>query len=531
MPFPSTGACGVGLLRARAAVGVRLHSSTSSLRAPVAAGARCADPITSALEWRGLVAAVTRPEMQAHLSLRPTGVYAGFDPTARSLHVGNLLTIVALIHFAAAGHAPVALVGGATGSIGDPSGRSSERSALDTDTIVANTAAIRRQLTSLFANAQKTMARFHDTDHEPQQEDQHDAKYRLARDAWIKADPNVAVTVLNNYDWFHNISFLDFLASVGRVSRVSTMLARESVKSRLDAPDGISFTEFTYQLLQAYDFRHLHLHHGVTVQIGGSDQWGNILSGIDLIRRMPPPSSATPSTPASTPASTPTNPSAPPSTEDHVYGLTIPLVTTASGEKFGKSAGNAVWLEPNLCPPFDLYQFFRRTPDSEASRYLRYFTFLPRTRIEALTRLHEEDPAEHAPQRALAYEVTHLVHGGATADACRLKSELLFDPHRLARAGGLPGSAEILRAFAGDERAVRVPRAEVLGRGVVEVVVRCGVCRGFNAARKLITAGGLYVGGVKVENKDAVVREEDVMDGRLLLLRSGKNNYTIAILE
>ncbi|KAJ3385300.1 tyrosyl-tRNA synthetase [Chytriomyces hyalinus] len=467
----------------------------------------CRDPVAHSLHWRGLVAATTSPRIHNHLAASSTAVYAGFDPTAKSLHVGNLLTIVALIHFAAAGHSPVALVGGATGSIGDPSGRSSERSVLSREIIIENCSGIRNQLERIFKNAKVTMNR-----HDP----------TASSDT---TTPKVTsfverVQVLDNYAWFKDFSFLDFLGSVGRLSRVSTMLSRESVKSRLDAPDGISFTEFTYQLLQAYDFHHLYTSHNVTVQIGGSDQWGNILSGIDLIRRMKPqqqqlqPASSQPTQDIS-------------SSSDTVFGLTIPLVTTASGEKFGKSAGNAVWLDPELVSPFDFYQFFRRTPDGEVERSLNYFSFLSKDAIAELMAKHQQTPEHHLPQRKLAYEVTHLVHGEAAANQSEFKSQLLYDSATLT---SLPTSKDIIDTFKGDDRLVLMPRGQVSGASVCEVAAKAGAVKSVSAARKLISGGGLYVANNKVASHDARIQESDALDGRLVLLRAGKSKYTLVLM-
>ncbi|KAI8835607.1 tyrosine-tRNA ligase [Chytriomyces cf. hyalinus JEL632] len=466
----------------------------------------CRDPVAHSLHWRGLVAATTSPRIHNHLSASSTAVYAGFDPTAKSLHVGNLLTIVALIHFAAAGHSPVALVGGATGSIGDPSGRSSERSVLSREIIIENCSGIRNQLERIFKNAKVTMNR-------------HDPAASSDTTASKVTSFVDRVQVLDNYAWFKDFSFLDFLGSVGRLSRVSTMMSRESVKSRLDAPDGISFTEFTYQLLQAYDFHHLYTSHNVTVQIGGSDQWGNILSGIDLIRRMKPQQQL--KSASSEPAQDVS------SSSDTVFGLTIPLVTTASGEKFGKSAGNAVWLDPELVSPFDFYQFFRRTPDGEVERYLNYFSFLSKDAIAELMAKHQQTPEHHLPQRKLAFEVTHLVHGETAANQSEFKSQLLYDSATLT---SLPTSKDIIDAFKGDDRLVLMPRDQVSGAGVCEVAAKAGAVKSVSAARKLISGGGLYVANNKVASQDARIQESDALDGRLVLLRAGKSKYTLVLM-
>eukprot|EP00842_Homolaphlyctis_polyrhiza_P001032 jgi/Hompol1/192/HPOL_005255-RA len=342
------------------------------------------------LESRGLLNDATSKSALAHLlQSEATVVYAGFDPTAQSLHVGNLLTIIAMLHFQLAGHQAIALIGGATGCIGDPSGKSSERQQLDPKTLQSNIEAISAQLESLFANASA-----------------YAAKHRPATASQTSLKP---IKILNNLDWFSKMSFLQFMSDVGRRARVSNMLARESVKSRLDSANGISFTEFTYQLLQAYDFWHLFSEHGCRIQLGGSDQWGNITAGTELIQKYVA-DKAVVKHPDAARAVQAVQRSG--SIEHYAYGITIPLVTTASGEKFGKSAGNAVWLNEAMVSVFDFYQFFRRTPDSEVGRYLRFFTFLSNDVIAQLLSEHAIHPAKHLPQRALAFEVTELVHGG-----------------------------------------------------------------------------------------------------------------------
>ncbi|KAI9340866.1 tyrosine-tRNA ligase [Obelidium mucronatum] len=454
------------------------------------------------LKWRGLLHQITRPSLDSHLASKPTAVYAGFDPTAQSLHVGNLLTIVALIHFAARGHQPIALIGGATASIGDPSGRSSERNVLPRKQIIHNSRLIRIQLENIFRNSISTMKR-------------HDHPLIRWNESSASSNSGTLVSalervkVLDNYDWFHQFSLLDFMGSVGRFARVSQMLAKDSVKSRLDAPDGISFTEFTYQLLQGYDFQYLNKHHGVSVQIGGSDQWGNITAGIDLIRKMRSANSV----------------ASEEEDDDVSFGLTFPLVTTASGEKFGKSAGNAIWMDKDMVSPFDFYQFFRRTPDSEVERYLKFFTFMSKESIELLMEKHEKNPHLHLPQRTLAYEVTHLVHGSEFAKKSQVKSELLYDSDKISSP---LSSKDILDAFEGDNRLVTLAQDQVFGGSICQVATIAGVTKSISAARKLIASGGLYLNNTKVTSEATIVlKDEHSIDGSIVLLRSGKSKYTI----
>ncbi|KAJ3402390.1 tyrosyl-tRNA synthetase [Chytridiales sp. JEL 0842] len=308
---------------------------------------------------------------------------------------------------------------------------------------------------------------------------------------------------------------LEFVGDVGRFARVSIMLARDSVKNRLDTPEGISFTEFTYQLLQAYDFYHLNKHHSCTIQIGGSDQWGNITAGIDLIRKK----NAIAVTLSSSTDSKSTKPNHP------AYGLTIPLVTTSNGEKFGKSAGNAIWLNPSLCTPFDFYQFFRRTPDASVRQYLHFFTFLSLSKIESLMHKHSQTPSMHLPQRTLAAEVTELVHGPAVSKRCATQSQFLFDANT--EGFEAPEAREVLKAFEGDERLVEVRRGEFLGRHVGEVAVRVGAVKSKNAGRKLLASGGFYLNNQKLGPDGVVLGESDIKEGVLCLMRTGKSNYKV----
>ena len=305
------------------------------------------------LEKRGLIAQSTDPALGELLAREPFTIYVGFDPTASSLHLGNLVPIMALAHFQRAGHRVIALVGGATAMVGDPSGRSDERNLLTIDQVKQNALGVREQL-----------GRFLDFD-----------------------GPNAAVMV-DNYDWTAPMSFIDWLRDVGKYFTVNYMVAKESVRSRMLSESGISFTEFSYMTMQAFDFLHLHDSHGCRLQGGGSDQWGNITAGIDLIRRL---------------------------RQQQAYGLTFPLITTASGAKFGKSAGNAMWLDRARTSPWDFYQYLVRQDDRDVVRFLRIYTFLPEREIAAIQQQIEQHPEEREAQQRLAYSVTALVHGEETA--------------------------------------------------------------------------------------------------------------------
>lgn len=281
------------------------------------------------------------------LAEKKSVVYTGFDPTAKSLHVGNLLTIVSLMHFWVGGHKIIGLIGGGTGSIGDPSGKSKERVALDAPIVTSNSKCIEKQLFRIFENAKEYLERRKVADH-----------------AYLERD---LVSTVNNMEWIGTLSLIDFLQIVGRKARVSAMLAKDSVQGRMEGETGISFAEFTYQLLQAYDFLFLYNNYDCSIQLGGSDQFGNITAGLELIRKS----------------------KINPKEETSVFGITIPLVTTSTGEKFGKSEGNAIWLDPSLLSTFDFYQFFRKTTDGDVERFLHFFTFLPPESITSIMKEHE----------------------------------------------------------------------------------------------------------------------------------------------
>ncbi|KAJ3032145.1 tyrosyl-tRNA synthetase, partial [Rhizophlyctis rosea] len=385
-------------------------------------------------------------------------------------------------------------IGGATGAIGDPSGRSTERTALDKEVLDRNVEAIETQIKQIFANGQ-----------------QYAAKKRLIHASSSSDLP--PIKFVNNHDWLKNMSFLDFMGDVGRLARVPTMLARDSVKNRLETDEGLSFTEFTYQLLQAYDFWHLYTNHRCTIQLGGSDQWGNMMAGTDLIRRKLHLERVEGSGKSGESKS---------GENDPAIALTLPLVTTATGEKFGKSAGNAVWLDEGLCSAFDFYQFFRRAPDSEVGRYLQYFTFLGLDEIKVLLAQHQVEPQKHLPQRTLAREVTELVHGEAAALKAQVMSQVLYDDsfHSVT-------APELLYAFSGNDRLMRMERGQVVGREVWEVVLSTGAVRSERQAKSLQKLGGLYLNKVRVPPEGRVITTEDLLGGRVCLIRTGKENYKV----
>lgn len=418
------------------------------------------------LRWRGLVADTTDYESLRTWLDQPRTVYCGFDPTAPSLHVGNLLALVVLRHFQRAGHRPIVVLGGATALLGDPSGRQTERELLSPETVSANLTSIRSSLDTLFDSG---------------------------------ADARRAVLVVNNMDWHGKLSALSLLREYGKHFRLGTMLAREAVKSRLDSAEGMSYAEFSYQILQAADFAQLHARHDCSIQIGGSDQWGNMTAGIELIRRMHT-SSGRP-----VPA---------------VHALTLPLLTTASGAKYGKSAGNAVWLHREHTRPYDLYQFFLRTDDSELERLLKAFTSLDAAHIAALL---ARPPHERAAQRALARHVLSLIHGPAEVTAVERLSEAMFSDAPIAALGLTP---EGLRGLAGDAPTVRLPRSLIAaatpGADWASVAAKCGLVPSKAEARRLLAAGGLYVNNERVAPAHAAVLPSQLLHGRSALLRAGK---------
>lgn len=430
------------------------------------------------LSWRGLVAQhSSEPEYHKDLRERlpgtisplesrldqPITLYCGFDPTADSLHVGNLVPLLGLRRFQLAGHRPIAVAGGATGSIGDPSGKTQERQLLTRETLDHNIACVKEQLGRLLD---------------------------------FDVDSNPA-RVLDNADWTADVHFLDFLRDVGKYFSVNMMVAKESVRARMeDRETGISYTEFSYMLLQAYDFYVLCRDHGCELQIGGSDQWGNITAGIDLCRKK---------------------------LGKTVYGLTLPLITNADGTKFGKTEAGAVWLDPKKTSVYKFYQFWIRTDDRDVARYLKYFTFLPHAEIEDLERHHTEKPEARVAHKVLAKCVTDLIHGeSATIEAIRA-SEILFG-------GELEGVSET--TF--NEIVGEVPSKEMehskLGSGMplVELLVQTGLSQSKGQARKDLEGGGIYLNNVREANSNRSVSSQDLLFGKYLLLRKGKRNYAIA---
>ena len=415
------------------------------------------------LTARGLIADCTDIEgLSKRLSERPIALYCGFDPTADSLHVGHLMGQLTLRRFQLAGHSPIPLAGGATGMIGDPSGRSSERNLLTPGQLAHNVECIKRQLSRLL-------------------------------DFECKRNP---ARLVDNATWSGSVSYIEFLRDIGKHFSVNVMMAKDSVRSRLESEGGLSYTEFSYMLLQANDFLHLRQSHECELQIGGSDQWGNITAGTDLIRRK-----------LGSPA----------------WGMTFPLITKADGTKFGKSEGGAVWLDPEKTSPYRFYQFFINSDDSMVPVYLRRFTFLSLEEIAALEASHAANPGAREAHRALAREVTTLVHGESScADAIRA-SQILFG-------GGLEGITEkIFKDVVGEVPTVEIERARLDAPGlpITDALVTAALSASKGQARKDVEAGGISVNNVRVTEVSRAITYGDLLFGSHILLRKGKRNYAV----
>jgi tyrosyl-tRNA synthetase len=420
--------------------------------------------IIEELQWRGLMADCTdMPELTKRLSASPITLYCGFDPTADSLHVGNLVPLLALRRFQLSGHKPIALAGGATGSIGDPSGRTQERQLLTKEVLNHNISRVKQQLARLL-------------------------------DFETKVNP---ARLLDNATWTEPVSFLDFLRDIGKHFSVNQMVAKESVRARMeDRECGISYTEFSYMLLQAFDFYLLCRDQDCELQIGGSDQWGNITEGIDLTRKK---------------------------LGRKVFGLTLPLITNADGTKFGKSLGGAVYLDPSKTSIYKFYQFWIRTDDRDVIRYLRFFTFLTREEIAGLEAQHQANPGGRSAHKALAEAVTTMIHGqDGTREAIKA-SEILFG-------GELSGVSEsTFNEIVGEVPTRELAAADLDGAGkpLVELLVLSGLCTSKGQARKDIEGGGVYINNTREASATRAITRAELLFQKYLLLRKGKRNYVV----
>jgi len=419
--------------------------------------------ILEELQWRGLVADCTDLAELTKRTSAPITLYCGFDPTADSLHVGSLVPLLALRRFQLLGHHPIAVAGGATGSIGDPSGKTNERQLLTKEILDHNIASVKDQLAKLLDfETHKNPAR-----------------------------------LVDNASWTAGISFLEFLRDIGKHFSVNQMVAKESVRARMeDREVGISYTEFSYMLLQAFDFMVLCRDLNCELQIGGSDQWGNITAGIELTRKK---------------------------IGRHVFGLTLPLIMNTDGTKFGKTAAGAIWLDPKRTSVYKFYQFWINTADADVVRYLKYFTFLPKEEIESLEKSHMDNPGPRVAHKALAKFVTDMLHGaGATAEAVRA-SEILFG-------GELKDVAEnTFNEIVGEVPTKEIEKAKLDGTGLplVELLVHAGLCPSKGQARKDIEGGGVNINNVREASATRAVTAGDLLFGKHILLRKGKKNYVV----
>ncbi|KAI9261198.1 tyrosine-tRNA ligase [Helicostylum pulchrum] len=434
---------------------------------------------------RGLVANVTSPEVIKKTD-SSTAIYCGVDPTAKSLHLGNLVTLMGLLHFHIRGHQTIALVGGATGSIGDPSGRNSERVPLSEDVLSINVTGIQSQIHRFFKNGSS-----------------YAEKHGFTQTSYLKPK------VLNNYSWFNSMTALDFLGQVGRYARVNTMLAKESVKSRLETTQGISFTEFSYQLLQAYDFWYLYKNHDCRVQLGGSDQWGNITAGIDMISKR------------RTVEQEDNGVLKNDDIESKAFGITIPLLLTSTGEKFGKSAGNAIWLDESMTSVFDFYQFLMKTTDVDVGKYLSMFTFLKKEQVQDIMEQHQKSPEQRIAQTTLANETTELVHGADGLRKAVTATRVLFGGDLSTLSGN-----HIIEAFNSDaNRFMQLERSSVIGSGLDKIASITNAAKSKSDAQKKIKAGGLYLNNTRITDTRHTIEESDLIDGKVCILRVGKASY------
>lgn len=423
------------------------------------------------LEWRGMIHTIM-PGAKEQLEKEMTTAYLGIDPTADSLHIGHLVGVMILKHFQECGHRPLALIGGATGMIGDPSGKSAERNLLDEATLRHNQQAIKDQLSKLID---------------------------------FDSDAPNAAQMVNNYDWMKNFSFLDFIRDIGKCITVNYMMAKDSVKKRFNGEgDGMSFTEFTYQLVQGYDFLHLYEHMNCKIQLGGADQWGNITTGTELIRRKM-------------------------GSEAEAFAIVCPLITKADGTKFGKTESGNVWLSPKYTSPYKFYQFWLNVSDEDAKRYIRIFTLLDRETVETLTAEHEAAPHLRVLQRRLAEEITTMIHSREELEKAQAASNILFGGATSEALRSLDAET-LLQVFEG------VPQFTIaqsdLGASFVDVCTeKAAVFASKGECRKLIQGGGISLNKEKVMDPAREVTAEDMIAGKYLLVQRGKKNYYLITVE
>ena len=418
------------------------------------------------LKWRGMIHDIT-PGAEEELMKGPAAAYVGIDPTGDSLHIGHLVSVMILKHFQNCGHKPYALVGGATGMIGDPSMKSAERNLLDEETLGHNVECIKAQL-----------GRFLDFDSD---------------------SPNAAKLV-NNYDWMKDYTFINFARDIGKLITVNYMMSKDSVKKRLsrDSSEGMSFTEFSYQLLQGYDFLYLYEHEGVRLQLGGADQWGNITTGTELIRR---------------------------TLGEQAFALTCPLITKSDGTKFGKTEKGNIWLDPMKTSPYEFYQFWLNVADDDAEKYIKIFTMLDRETIESAIEEHRQDPGRRSLQQLLAKEVTIMIHGETEYANALAASKMLFGNSTSEELRKLDEKT-FLAVFNGVPT-FDVPKSELPCNILDFLAVKTGVFPSKGEARKMTAGGGVSINKDKVTDINYEVSEKDIMDSKYILAQKGKKNYFI----
>ncbi|KAL7083467.1 hypothetical protein ACP275_14G164500 [Erythranthe tilingii] len=431
----------------------RLHSSSRN--------------VVEILEERGLLESLTGDALRRQNPL-PLRVYCGFDPTAESLHLGNLLALIVLSWFLRCGHNVVALIGGATARVGDPSGKSLERPELDPISLEKNISAISATVTAILGRNNPS----------------------------ISPPSTPPIAILNNYDWWKDVKLLDFLSEVGRFARVGTMMSKDSVRKRLESDSGMSYTEFTYQLLQGHDFLRLFRDQGVNVQIGGSDQWGNITAGTDLIRKILQTEGA--------------------------YGLTFPLLLKSDGTKFGKSEDGAIWLSPSLLSPYQFYQYFFSISDTDVVRFLKILTFLSIDEISQIeTEMRRPNYVPNSAQRKLAEEVTRFVHGEEGLEEA-MKATMALRPGSETKLDW-----NSIESIAEDVPSVSLGKDQVLNLSLLDLSVCSGLLDSKSAARRMLKQGGLYLNNNRVDSEGRRIEIDDIVDGKVILLSAGKKNKMI----
>lgn len=421
----------------------------------------CGMNLIDELRWRGMIQDIM-PGTEEQLLKEMTSAYIGFDPTADSLHIGSLVPILLLVHLQKAGHKPFALVGGATGMVGDPSFKAEERKMLDTDTLRQNVSAIKAQL-----------------------------------EAYLDFNPALpnAAEMVNNYDWFQHISFLDFIRDTGKHITVNYMMSKDSVKRRLEGDNGISFTEFTYQLIQGYDFYHLYTRNNCKLQMGGSDQWGNIVTGTELIRRK---------------------------TGGEAFAFTCPLIKKADGGKFGKTEKGNIWLDPVKTTPYQFYQFWLNAGDEDAEQWIKIFTFLPKEEIETLIAAHRQEPGQRVLQKRLAEEVTRFIHGKEQLQAAQETTQKLFAGQHAPAESLSPEDLENMQGVI----KFRYDREKLLSEPeLVTFLTETTIFPSKGEARKMIQNGGLSINRRKAENLQVKLGTSFLLHEKYILIQKGKKNY------